>query len=250
MSLRTAAVGLAITVAALFTPAVEAGIVIGATRVIYPERANEVTVKLSNTETEASEARLVEAWIDNGEADAAPEQMDVPFLLTPPVFRLDAGKSQLLRIVHAREEGQMLPEDKESVFWLNVLAVPPKTAAVADGNTLRFAYRTRIKLFFRPAAISGNADQASKALQWRVLSEGSQYILEVRNASAYHVTFSSVALMLDGVQAESGKPPMLAPGASVRLPLQSWPGQAGAKAEVRFETIGDDGDTVVHDVAL
>ncbi|MGE8635641.1 MAG: fimbria/pilus periplasmic chaperone, partial [Achromobacter piechaudii] len=39
---------------------------------------------------------LVQSWLDAGDADADPARVSVPFLLTPPVFRLDpAGRTNL-----------------------------------------------------------------------------------------------------------------------------------------------------------
>ncbi len=51
----------------------------------------------------------------------------------------------------------VLPKDRESVFWFNVLEVPPKpdAATVANQSLLQLAFRTRIKLFYRPEALKG-----------------------------------------------------------------------------------------------
>ena len=54
---------------------------------------------------------------------STPESVDAPFLITPPLFRMDAQKEQSLRIVYTHDQ---LPADRESLFWLNVLEVPPK----------------------------------------------------------------------------------------------------------------------------
>ena len=51
----------------------------------------------------------------------------MPFTMVPPLFRLDPKKGQMLRIVYTQEP---LATDKETLFWLNVLEVPPR-----DGDT-------------------------------------------------------------------------------------------------------------------
>jgi P pilus assembly chaperone PapD len=45
-----------------------------------------------------------------------------------------------------------LPQDKESLFWLNIKAIP--SASQVD-NTLQIAIKTRIKLIYRPATMKG-----------------------------------------------------------------------------------------------
>lgn len=71
--------------------------------------------------------------------------------------------------------------------------------------------RTRVKLFHRPAGLPGHARDAAVQLQWRAVGGA----LQVTNASAYHVTVSTLTLP-DGRKVEAD---MIAPGAQVRLPL-------------------------------
>ncbi|PZQ98785.1 MAG: molecular chaperone, partial [Flavobacterium psychrophilum] len=97
-----------------------AGIVMTGTRVIYPASQKEVTIMLKNTENIPA---LIQTWIDKGDPDETPEKIYVPFVLTPAVVRIDGNKGQSLRL---RYTGKGLASDRESIFWLNVLAVPPK----------------------------------------------------------------------------------------------------------------------------
>lgn len=61
-----------------------------------------------------------------------------------------------------------LPKDRESVFWFNVLEVPPKpdAAKAANQSLLQLASCTRIKLFYRPEGLSGIPSDAPLALKW------------------------------------------------------------------------------------
>lgn len=237
----------------LFTARAHADVVIAGTRAIYPAQDRVVTVMLTNTQK--TYPRLVQTWIDDGGADQAPEHLDVPFAITPPIFRMEAGKSQTLRIVYTKEDQQhkKLPADKESVFWLNVLSVPPNEEGAEAGQALRFAVRTRIKLFFRPENLQGSADDSAQNLQWKLLKDGAESALEVHNPGAYHVSFASIAVAQDGKEVATETRPMLAPGATERLVVKGLPAAPGAKAEVRYQTIDDLGYTVSHtvnDVAL
>ena len=97
--------------------AVRASVVIGGTRVVFPARQGEATVRLTN---ENDYATLVEAWIDSGDIKSTPNSANSPFLITPPLFRMDPHKDQSLRIIYT-QGSQPLPADRESLFWLNVL---------------------------------------------------------------------------------------------------------------------------------
>ena len=68
-----------------------AGVIINGTRVIYPAQAREVTVQLVNT---GDTPALVQAWVDSGNPDQTPETSTAPFVLTPPISRLEPGRGQ------------------------------------------------------------------------------------------------------------------------------------------------------------
>lgn len=168
----------------------QASIVVSGTRVVYPGNEREVTVKLSNT---GKGPVLVQSWIDKGDVEARPEKIQVPFILTPPINRINPDKSQTLRLSYTGMPA--LPEDKESVYWLNVLEIPPVTKNSAP-NRIQVAFRTRIKLFYRPAALSDRAKaaEAAEKLSWSV--NGSE--VKATNNSPYFVSLVSVTLSRGG----------------------------------------------------
>src|SRR5471032_3162880 len=112
-------------------------VVITGTRVVYPADKKEITVKINN---EGSNPVLVQSWVDQGDVDSTPSNSSAPFVISPPVSRVDADKGQSLRLMFT---GTALASDKESVFWLNVLEIPVKTTS--DQNVLQMAFRSRIK---------------------------------------------------------------------------------------------------------
>lgn len=223
----------------------QAGVIINGTRQIYPEHRREVTIQLTNDDQHAP--RLVQAWLDRGDEQQVPELSDVPFSLSPPVFRLDAGKSQAMRLSYTKEP---LPQDRESLFWLNVLEVPPRVSEFDPSveeqelNHLRFAFRIRTKVFFRPANLRGKPEDAPPQLRWSLQRSGQGATLEVHNPSPYHITFNEVALAVGSdidtnlVAAEGG---MVLPGATLRLPVQLPVPVIPANAQVHFKYINDFG---------
>ncbi|MDR2227367.1 MAG: fimbria/pilus periplasmic chaperone, partial [Providencia sp.] len=171
----------------LFSFSSSASVVISGTRVIYPEKEREVTVKLSN---EGRSPVLVQSWLDRGDVDSKPENINVPFLLTPPINRINPEKSQTLRISYS---GGDLPSDRESVYWLNVLEIP-QTKSDAAQNRLQVAFRSRIKFFYRPEGLKGNATEAAKGLSW---SARNGHLL-VNNQSPFYVSLVSITASYAG----------------------------------------------------
>ena len=168
-----------------------AGIQINGTRVIYPADQREVSVSMVNNGTEP---RLIQAWVDSGDASERPQNSKAPFLVTPPMARIDPTKGQTLRIMIT---GANLPQDRESVFWLNVLEIPPKPKALnsdngRDQNFLQMAVRSRLKMFYRPKGLPSSPDGAVDMLSWHLVSHGNSYAVECTNNTPYNVSFGDV----------------------------------------------------------
>ncbi|NPE97657.1 Dr fimbrial biogenesis chaperone DraB, partial [Escherichia coli] len=51
------------------------------------------------------------------------QKSPAPFVVTPPLFRLDGQQSSRLRIVRT---GGEFPSDRESLQWICVKGIPPK----------------------------------------------------------------------------------------------------------------------------
>ncbi|KTB60691.1 molecular chaperone [Pseudomonas allii] len=223
---------------------VDAGVIINGTRHIYPERQAEITIQLTNEDGAAP--RLVQAWVEPADRRTGPEDSHVPFSLSPPVFRIEAGKGHAMRLVYSREP---LPEDRETLFWLNVLEVPPRfhplpTLGDEQANQLRFAFRIRTKVFFRPDRLPGKPDGAPGQLRWSLYKTAEGRGLEVYNPSAFHVTFNEVALAL-GPRADArllrSDTGMVAPGDTLRLAVHEAAMHIPADAQVHFQYINDYG---------
>lgn len=226
----------------LYATTAQASVVIGATRVVFPAKPGEVTVRLSNA---SNHPALVEAWIDTGDVQSTPDSVTTPFLITPPVFRIEPNKDQSLRIIHA-PGSQPLPADRESLFWLNVLEIPPKpTGAIADRNTLQFALRSRLKLFYRPANLSGDPLKAPDQLVFKATAGPQGAGLDVHNPTPYYITISQLALGTDGKPVD-GATGMVAPFGDLHLPLKGTGHAPRAGTPVVFTTIDDYGAGDVH----
>lgn len=198
-------------IAVLYSPVLFASIVVNGTRVIYPGNAREISVKMTNM---GKRPLLIQSWIDDGDMKAKPENIHVPFVLSPPFNRVDAGKGQTLRI---SQTDSSLPEDRESVFWLNILEIQAKNPQLSDSNHLQMAFRTRIKFFYRPDKLAGDANDAIKMVKWQ--QRGNQ--LMASNSGPYYI--SLVNIMLNGKKVEGE---MIAPFQSQTFALTGKSGDA------------------------
>jgi len=224
----------------------QASVVVSGTRVVFPSNEKEVTVRLTN---EGRLPSLVQTWIDSGDQTAAPEKIDVPFVMTPTIFRLEQAKSQTLRIIYS---GEPLPADKESLFWLNVLEVPPKAVSGDDDdrNRLQFAFRTRIKLMYRPDGLPGHAEDAPGQLKWEMsVNDARQRVLKATNKTPYIVNLGSVVLHAQGKTFDAGVGYVL-PGESKAFPVEGLNASGHIEGTVEFSSINDWGGSHANKAAL
>lgn len=78
---------------------VQASVVLGGTRIIYPSNQNEVQITLKNKDAYAR--YLVQSWVSNIDGSKA------PFLITPPVYRLEENRQTLLHIVFTGDKDKL-----------------------------------------------------------------------------------------------------------------------------------------------
>ncbi|URL58462.1 fimbria/pilus periplasmic chaperone [Luteibacter flocculans] len=216
-----------------------ASVVMNSTRYVYAADAKEITVKVSNV---GKLPALMQAWIDDGNNASTPEHIDVPFNLTPPISRLEAGKSQTLRVSYT---GGVLPNDRESQFWINVLEVPPKPQDSGDTSKMQLAFRYRLKLFYRPKGLAGSADLAPEKLVWR---RGADGVLGVDNPTPFYVTLNEARVSVAGDDIEI-EPFAIAPNAHVDV-KPAKPVPTADRVEVHYRSINDYGGFVPHTKAI
>lgn len=158
-----------------------AGIVVGGTRVIFPGNTPDTTLSVYNKQTDLP--YLIQAWVDPFNTD---DSHKPPFTVIPPVSRLEPEQEKILRIV---KTAGALPEDRESVFWLNVKNIPP-SGSHSDSSKLEIAIKTRIKLFWRPEKIKIIPENAVANVKW--FKQGSQLIVE--NNNPIHINIMDVSV--------------------------------------------------------
>lgn len=151
------------------------GVGLNTTRVIYNAEQKGASVIIRNDGEDA----LIQSWIESKNERDVP-----PFMITPPLAKVAAKGEQLLRVILM--EAKNLPQDRESVFWLNVQEIPLKHQGKA---VIQFAVRQRIKLFYRPPLLS--ACSASDALKDVVMDVTDNKII-IANNSPFNININEI----------------------------------------------------------
>ncbi|MCX9114731.1 molecular chaperone [Aeromonas veronii] len=182
----------------IFPSATHASISLSSTRVIYEKNQKEASINVINN---GNQETLIQSWLERDSNNNSP----LPFAVTPPLAKIKNNQQQLLRILY---QGSGLPQDKESVFWLNVQEIPQQ----AEGeNKLQLALRQRIKLFYRPAGLSGSAALAPTNLTIKAINNR----LELYNPTSYYINMLSFRQSGRDLKGE-----MIAPRASLTIEAQ------------------------------
>ncbi|EHF4926636.1 MAG: molecular chaperone [Enterobacter hormaechei] len=195
---------------------VSAGVVMGGTRIVYPQHSKEVAFSVSNMESAVP--YLIQSWV---EGDGQDKNNAAPFIVTPPLFRLDPEQTNTLRIQYT---GAPLPTDRESVFWLDIKAIASKPKE--SSNELQVNVKSKFKIFYRPDNLKGDAATAWQKITFSRTGKG----LKAANPTPYYVSF--YRLSVGGHKIE--QPGMIGPGE-----IREWP--VSASGGVSWSAINDFG---------
>ncbi|KJY02588.1 Chaperone protein FimC precursor [Morganella morganii] len=148
-------------------------------------------------------------------------------MVVPPVTRIAGSGGQQLKIRVLKNKSS--PPTGNRFFILNVVDIPAKTATT--GNTLQFALRTRIKLFYRPDDLLQPPDAVPEQISASLSGE----TLILKNPTPYYFTLS--ALVSGGDNAPSHiSTVMLAPYSESRV---AYTGHLSAGESVTLISIND-----------
>ncbi|WP_017478224.1 fimbrial biogenesis chaperone [Pseudomonas sp. PAMC 26793] len=247
---RLALVSCAIALLSLQALPSHAGVIIHGTRVVYHAEQQEVIVRLEN---KGSRPALVQSWLDAGDRLSTPANAQAPFTLSPPIFRIEPHQQQALRL---RYSGDPIPTDRESLFWLNVLEVPPTAADAAQKNQIELSFRTRLRVFLRPPALPYPVENAASKLQWKLVPHERGYALQATNPTPYHISLTTVDLLGDGkrfskVANKAANDSLLMPAGDIKLfALPGLRTPPNGTVKVEFIAVSDFGARVRHSAAL
>ncbi|MBH3071698.1 fimbria/pilus periplasmic chaperone [Serratia marcescens] len=194
-------IGLLATTALLagaLAPTANAAIALDRTRIIFDGSVQSVSLSVSNQNKQLP--YLAQGWLEDEQGN----KIQSPLTVLPPVQRIEPGKPSQVKI-QALPAAKMLPQDRESLYYFNLREIPPKSN---KPNSLQIALQTRIKLFYRPAAIAPERNAAPWQEKLTLTKQGDKYI--VNNPTPYYVTIVDAATR-KGVEGAKGFEPFMVP---------------------------------------
>lgn len=210
------------------------GVGIDATRIIFPEQSKSVTTSVRNNDSRYS-------YLTQIAVSATPDGGNAPFVATPPLFRMDSGERNQIRITRTGNMG--LASDRESLFWFSMRAIP--STEMVNGSPTKLtgstqvALGTFIKLIYRPQNLPVPPEKGFGMLTFSRAMDG----LKVHNASPYYVSFFSLKVGGKELITNDQRVKMVAPLSDVVVPAKkirfpskvSWSAINDIGGEVKFQ---------------
>ena len=157
----------------------QASLTVDRTRVIYEAEKPGVSVVVENTDTK--DPFLLQTWLESSEGKKITE----PLVALPLLQRIEPGQKKQIRINSVNETAQ-LPQDRETLFYFNILGVPPKSQL---DNVVEVVIQSRFKLFYRPKGLEKYPDYD---WQKKLTLERQGNDLVLTNPTPYHVVVINI----------------------------------------------------------
>ncbi len=191
----------------------DGGVSFSRNRLVFPAQEKSISLTVKN----AGEATyLVQAGMSGDKETGTP----APFVVTPPLFRLEARSQNIMRILRT---GGNLPTDRESVFYFYANTIPSQAAPSAKdregdhamGATLSISMKTILKVFWRPQNLAVAPADAPGMMHF-IRGAGA---VVVKNPTPYYQSFAS--LSFDGQPQDLNQgPSMVSPYSELRFPVK------------------------------
>lgn len=181
-----------------------AAIALDRTRVIYDGSNKSVSLNISNQNEKLP--YLAQGWLE----DANGTKITSPLTVLPPVQRIEPGAKSQVK-VQSLPAASTLAQDKETLFYFNLREIPPKSNTP---NTLQLALQTRIKLFYRPAAITPSKNDVWQE-KMTLTKQGDGY--QASNPTPYYITIVSASSTAKGESAKGFEPFMVPPKGTAKV---------------------------------
>jgi len=161
---------------------------LGATRIIYNPATSGAAVSVSNPNDYP--VLVQSAVMTEDKAGKA------PFVVTPPLFRLDPKQQSRLRLVMT---GEGAAKDRETLYWMCATGIPPELGDAWAGEPaekkkssasldVKIKLSQCIKVLVRPDAVKGKLNDAAPAVTWA--RKGDK--LEANNPSPFYINIKSL----------------------------------------------------------
>ncbi|ETT08390.1 MULTISPECIES: fimbrial biogenesis chaperone [Providencia] len=180
-------------------------------RLVFHQESRGLSFLLKNNDQNAYLVQADIAIPDESTGLNVKKESVIPFMITPPLYRLEA-KSEYSWQIKKIDNLKKLPQDRESVFFVRLKAIPPKgtkntvSFKKMDGD-LTLSKVLHYKFYYRPETIK-NLKMANVKDKFKfTVSDGK---LIVDNQSPLYLTFGKIAVgqhQIDNMQLFKLVPP-------------------------------------------
>ena len=131
---------------------------------------------------------LLQVCTDAGETASSPDNSRTPLVVLPPVFKMQPDELRTLRVMLSSRRS--LPEDRESLFWLNIYQIPPELSATKSATRkLVLPLRLRLKVFIRPTGLKAPTANDEQKLRFSIASQG----ITITNPTPWYMSLTVTA---------------------------------------------------------
>ncbi|HIE0995334.1 TPA: fimbrial biogenesis chaperone [Pseudomonas aeruginosa] len=218
----------------------KASVVMNGTRVIYSADARERTLQLVSTDAYPN---LVQVWVDRGNPDSTVENADAPFVASPQIFRMEPHAGQMVRLMYV---GEGLPQDRETLFFLNFSQMPAIKVKDRDASKLVLMFNSRIKIFYRPKGILGRVDSLAQRMSFH-LGKGE---VHVDNPTGYYAVVRQAYIETRGQNIMLAESLIIPPFTRTKWSSPVLSSVAKSDLRLRLILVNDYGVDVSTDVLL
>lgn len=210
------------------------------TRVVFDGDQKSVSLTISNKNSQLP--YLAQGWIEN----SLGQKITSPFVVLPPVQRVEPKKSTQIRI-ESLPEIDALPQDRESIFYFNLREIPPKSD---KPNVLQLALQSKIKLFYRPKGILlDETEMLNNPWQekMQLIRQGGNYF--AKNPTPFYITIIGAAKQKDSPASKEFQAVMIAPFSQENLgksvselsnsPVLTYINDYGGRLKLQFKCQSD-----------
>lgn len=175
----------------------------GVSRVIYTPGSAGASVLVMNPQNYPMLVQSVVLKADKNEK--------APFIVTPPLFRLDGNQRNRIKVIATDDTGLV---DRESLNWLCITGIPPEPDSIWAQNNMKIPakrallltqmrVKSCIKLLVRPIDLKGNSVSMAASLSWHK----SGATLTVDNPSPFYMNLKTVRLGKTSIDSPGFVPP-------------------------------------------
>ncbi|MFW1748724.1 molecular chaperone [Acinetobacter guillouiae] len=217
----------------------QAGVLAAKTRIVFKDGEHEQSLMLANTNDYPI---ILQTWVDQGEGD--PDINNMPFLILPPFVKLASNDIHGLRILY---NGKALPNDRETVFWLNLYEIPMIKRHSDQAAYMNLAMNTQLKLFYRPKQIAKMLpEMIVEKIHFKIVEQDKKNYIECENPTPYHASLINLKIesLSQKIYIQSEMDMMCYPYSTKRYGIAGELNKNDNLYTLSFDFLDDDGNAI------